>query len=590
MSPAANTLRQISLHWGEGDREAAEKLTRAPDIEVGDLLGAGGMGQVRVAKQRSLGRDVAVKLLHDDGDDGAASALIREAVLAGFLAHPGVIPVHALGLDDDSRPLIVMKRIDGVAWHDLLEDQTHADWNEWDARFSDRLEANLHILAQVSDVVSFAHSRGVIHRDIKPENIMLGKFGEVYLVDWGVATRISDIDDTLVGTPLYMAPEMVSGHGVDTRTDVYLLASTLHEVLTGTYRHSGADLEEVLRAAYESSPIDYDHTVPTELAQLCNRATDRDPSLRPDSALTFRAALTDYLHHRASIALSDAASGRLAELQAMLTDGGDASAPEIALATSSVGAEAKFGFRQALVDWPGNEAARTGLERCLECLADLHIRRRDAPLATAVVGEMKEPSRELRERLAKLETEVAEDQREAGRLRAMERDLDPSVSTGARRVMAVGMVGCAVIVSAIGLWQTGGTGEIPHGRRVLFALFLFSTGLAGFWYKRKELTANSANRRIVAVVLVALGFVVVNRLVSWRLALNLADLFAVESMMLAAICSATAIFILRWVWIMAFILAATCATILALPQWAAPAYSLGAVSAAVTAVIFWRRT
>src|SRR5262249_12200472 len=154
--------------------------------------------------------------------------LLVEAVITGSLEHPSVVPVYALGCDDAGHPILVMKRIEGVSWKTLAADQHHPAWARIDAAGDDRLVAHLEILMQVAGAVHFAHSRGFVHRDIKLANVMIGEFGEVYVVDWGLAVKmgaapLSDEEAPLVGTPVYLAPEMLSGDpaAVDARTDVY---------------------------------------------------------------------------------------------------------------------------------------------------------------------------------------------------------------------------------------------------------------------------------------------------------------------------------------------------------------------------------
>ena len=160
--------------------EAADDGSQAP-LQLGAVLGEGGMGVVREARQVALDRQVAVKVPHADFNQTMSAALmLREAKVTGALEHPNVVPVHALGRDRIGRPLIIMRRIDGKTWASTLA-QTPAP-----ERYSDEyLRAQLGILKQVAMAVHFAHDKGIIHRDIKPENIMLGAFGEVYVADWG---------------------------------------------------------------------------------------------------------------------------------------------------------------------------------------------------------------------------------------------------------------------------------------------------------------------------------------------------------------------------------------------------------------------
>ena len=215
------SLPSISFDLSTGDDAGA-----LADLVARGELGRGGMGVVLRAEQRSLERDVAVKTT-DVSDERAARALVREGRLMGGLEHPSVVPVHALGMGAAGRPLLVMKRVEGVTWRTLLRDPEHEGWKPLLGGHQDRLRAHVEILAEVCRALAFAHDRGVVHRDVKPENVMIGGFGEVYLLDWGVALRLRDRETdaiALVGTPGYLAPEMISGNPeeVDARTDVYL--------------------------------------------------------------------------------------------------------------------------------------------------------------------------------------------------------------------------------------------------------------------------------------------------------------------------------------------------------------------------------
>ncbi|MFT7625987.1 MAG: serine/threonine protein kinase, partial [Myxococcota bacterium] len=245
-------------------------------LRVGATIGSGGMGLVRSAVQVPLDREVAVKSLRPDVQRTLGAAeLVREARVTGRLEHPNIVPIHALAADEDHQPLLVMKRIDGVPWTDYLA--------------SKPLDFHLDVLLDVCNALSFAHSRGVIHRDLKPENVMNGAFGEVYLLDWGLAVSTDpELADRmqlarditrLAGTPQYMAPEMAAANAsqIGEQTDVYLLGSVLHECVTGTYRHDGNDLRATLLQSWMSEPKTYDETVPRELGGICNRAAARDP-------------------------------------------------------------------------------------------------------------------------------------------------------------------------------------------------------------------------------------------------------------------------------------------------------------------------
>ena len=204
------------------------------DLEVRGVIGEGGMGRVLVARQHSIDRDVAIKTIRDGAPETVHAALLAEGRITGRLEHPSIVPVHALGLDEAGRPALVMKRVEGTSWLALLRDPAHPGWEGWKGDPRDRLLGHLELLAAICNALHFAHSRGFVHRDVKPENVLVGGFGDVYLADWGVATRIGTRDENLCGTPACMAPEMVTGGVVDERTDVYLLGAALHEVLTGS--------------------------------------------------------------------------------------------------------------------------------------------------------------------------------------------------------------------------------------------------------------------------------------------------------------------------------------------------------------------
>ena len=201
---------------------------------VHELLGRGGMGAVYRATDRVLQRDVALKVLPTELEHhGVAHRLEREARVLAALDHPGIVAIHDAGRLADGRPFYVMRLVRGQR----LDEQARTE------SLGDRLRRFL----AVCDAVSFAHSKGVIHRDLKPANIMVGEFGEVLVLDWGVAKRAIDRDtvvgathaDTIdtgdgvaVGTPGFMAPEQsVAASNVDTRADIYALGAILRELV-----------------------------------------------------------------------------------------------------------------------------------------------------------------------------------------------------------------------------------------------------------------------------------------------------------------------------------------------------------------------
>jgi len=188
-------------------------------------LGRGGMGAVYLAEDRELDRLVAIKVLNTpDITDDLRNRMVREAQIIARLEHPGIVPVHDVGTLADGRIFYAMKYVRG----NRLD-----EYAAQGASLRDRLRK----FQSVCDALAFAHAHGVIHRDLKPQNIMIGSFGEVLVLDWGVA-KIRDIPcesvGTVVGTKHYMSPEQARGEidQIDERSDIYALGAVLYFLLT----------------------------------------------------------------------------------------------------------------------------------------------------------------------------------------------------------------------------------------------------------------------------------------------------------------------------------------------------------------------
>jgi serine/threonine protein kinase len=215
----------------------------------------GGQGEVFVARDEELHRDVALKRIQPRpttrGD--AVGRFVREAEVTGRLEHPGVVPVYGLGRDADGRPYYAMRFVQGESFDDAIR-RFHADPGN-DPRA--RSVAFRHLLTRflaVCDTAAYAHSRGVVHRDLKPQNVMLGAYGETLVVDWGLAKLQSEAGEpaaeaapagwdawsetatgSVFGTPAYMSPEQAAGRisEVGPASDVYSLGAFLYSLLTG---------------------------------------------------------------------------------------------------------------------------------------------------------------------------------------------------------------------------------------------------------------------------------------------------------------------------------------------------------------------
>jgi eukaryotic-like serine/threonine-protein kinase len=184
--------------------------------EITGVAGYGGMGAVYIARDHVLDRDVAVKVLDIADHKGSRAArLQREAHILAKLDHPGIVPVHDAGTLEDGRAFYVMKLVKGRRLDDLIRDRLP-------------LASRLTVFGRILDAVAFAHAHGIVHRDLKPDNVMVGGFGEVYVMDWGVAQDGSaDSEAVVVGTPGFMAPEQAAAGDVDPRADIYALGILL---------------------------------------------------------------------------------------------------------------------------------------------------------------------------------------------------------------------------------------------------------------------------------------------------------------------------------------------------------------------------
>ncbi len=479
-------------------------------LEIEHTLGQGGMGVVRLATQVSVGRKVAVKTLREDQrSETATLRLLREAWVTGTLEHPNVVPVYDVGLDERGAPVIVLKRIEGVQWGELMGDGPRVTER---FRTRDLLEWNLGILMQVCNAVHFAHSRGIVHRDLKPENVMIGEFGEVYLLDWGIAVSLRD-DGTgrlplardakqLAGTPCYMAPEAL---GIDSapiteRTDVYLLGSVLYELLTGQPPHDGDTVLQILASIASGEP-DFPDTAAPELVRICRRAMVRDPDGRFESAEQFRLAIQGFLQHRDSAILADEADVSFAALRAELANEGPV-LPERRQRAYNLFGACRFGYREALRIWPSNESARANFREAAITMVDFELGARDARSARVLLGELDAPPDDLVARVEATARALDEEAKQARKLETLGREFDESVGRRTRAFLAV----LAGLVWSISPFALSLLGEDAGSRRnqALYPLGMM-VGFAAFaWWARDSMTKTRINRALMAVVFLTL--------------------------------------------------------------------------------------
>jgi serine/threonine-protein kinase len=271
--------------------------------QIRDVLGIGGMGEVRLCRDEAIGRDVALKTLIDarQASAHAQRRFLREARVQGQLEHPSIVPVYDLGTAPGGELFFTMRRVRGHTLAEILEALASGD-AAMAASYSRR--KLLGAFVRVCLAIDYAHARGVLHRDLKPSNLMLGDFGEVYVLDWGIARLVSEQatsapivvaradlvnEGSMVGTPGYMSPEQLFGLGdiQDARTDVYSLGAILFEILTFRRLHVGESFEALAKSTGASTgerASAVASEVPPELDEICARAASRDRQSRFASA------------------------------------------------------------------------------------------------------------------------------------------------------------------------------------------------------------------------------------------------------------------------------------------------------------------
>jgi len=284
-----------------------EELMQERRYEIGSLIKRGGMGGILDAREATIRRTVAMKVMLDDNAQGPeVRRFIQEAQITGQLEHPNIVPVHELGVNERGQIYYTMKFVDGVTLRDILVAIEAGD-AEMTTLYP--LAALLTIFQKVCDAVAFAHSRGVVHRDLKPDNLMIGRYGEVLVMDWGLAKLVAratgsetstvlvaavrddslvddwrTLDGQIMGTPCYMAPEQAEGRidEIDAAADIYALGSILYHLLV---------LESPVREIHSKPQI-----VLGLGAGLCHRAYGAAAVLK-SRGIPCKVVVADYLNN-----------------------------------------------------------------------------------------------------------------------------------------------------------------------------------------------------------------------------------------------------------------------------------------------------
>ncbi len=378
---------------GIGRTEAAEYS----DFEVIEKLAEGGMGIVYVARQKSLNRQLAIKTLKGTGNliSGTVGKLkssrtmsrsdrqkremfLSEALVTANLVHPNIIPIHELAQTEEGMPYYVMKQVHGTPWNKLIREMS--------------LEENLSVLHKACDAVAFAHHHGVINRDLKPENIMLGEFGEVLVLDWGLAVPAphaaeknfrSPVASFGAGTPAYMSPELWAGppEAIGECSDIYLLGAILFEVVTGVPPHAfprvqgqdRSDLWKTIDKVLRENSI-RPTKITGELIEVALNAMRTEPNERYGSVQEFQFCVRNYQRHEESRRLSTRA---IELVQTKAVKPRDYHTYQTASAL----------FEEAMRTWPQNPVARTELRSTRLQYAQLAESRGDYALGLQVASQ-----------------------------------------------------------------------------------------------------------------------------------------------------------------------------------------------------------
>ena len=303
---AVETDRQLSRYF-------SNNFARYSDFKD---LAKGGSATLRTCLDNNLGRRVVMKTIHSHLADRqyARARFLREARVTAQLQHPNTVPVYEIGQDFEGRLYFTMKKVSGETFRDIIEQLILGDE---EANRVYNLDRMLGTIIQVCNALCYAHAHGVVHRDVKPENIQVGSFGEVMLLDWGVAkvwAQEGETSDGAIlehedltdvgqrpGTPLYMSPEQVRGGGgeIDARTDVYSIGAVLYEMLTLKEPLRGERVSETFEMILKEVPIPPHERAPKRfiprlLGAIAMKSMEKDPNDRYQSMQELVDTLRDF--------------------------------------------------------------------------------------------------------------------------------------------------------------------------------------------------------------------------------------------------------------------------------------------------------
>ncbi len=392
------------------------------DFIIRNQLGRGGMGIIYSARQNSLDREVAVKMISPGlaGRPDVRQKFISEALVTGQLEHPNIVPVYELASTTAGNLFYAMKEVGGKSWASAIHSLPRRD--------------NILILLKVADAVAFAHAKGIIHRDLKPSNVMLGDFGEVVVMDWGVAVGLSEdakaepltASNAVAGTPAYMAPEMARGmlDRMGIASDIYLLGAILFEIVSGQRPHAGENHVLRLKAAAENAIVPHDPD--DEYIKVALKAMATGPADRYATVKELQNAILEVGAHRESIILSEDAAASLLRAE----EGGD----------YGNYAQALYAYREAIKLWPGNAAAVRGEIDAAKKYAACAFFREDFDLALDILA--RHDDAETGEMIARVSKAKAQAKAKARRVRIL-----TAVAFGLAAVVVLILAFAGIVIS-----------------------------------------------------------------------------------------------------------------------------------------------
>lgn len=489
-----NTLHESQLDQVEWHVPSYDHPS--PLLARGRLLGEGGMGRVITGLQASTGREVAIKEVKEGlTSKSITRRLLQEAWITGLLEHPNIVPIYTIEANEDGLPMILMKRISGRTWSEYIQ---NPDLIPNASSKNDQLKWHLHILSEVGLAMQYAHDKGIIHRDLKPDNVMIGEYGEVYVLDWGIAVAIDDRYESwiprandlkgIAGTPAYMAPEMLQGGELSIQSDLYLLGAILWEIVEGTAPHQHTPLAELKTSIQHFQPTPSTEC-PNFIRPLLKRTLQANPNARLVSTTEFVQQVSNAQHLLDVQKIIDSVYEELNGLNRALTS---TETSRKVIYAHFIGA--RFGINQIPASLNVSNLIDSYQNSVLAlCRWELDANRPTS--AELLLTDMKSPPKSLIDEIDQAKTLI---QAEKERLRLM--DIDQSETIGIKTRAFV------LILSIMGwmsfpIWQLLTEIEFTYThlfiQTVLIQIWMLGIG---FW-ARDSLSATEVNRRTFSILL-----------------------------------------------------------------------------------------